>query len=63
MGSWRSVSRDWRRALHILISNEYLLQGEIVRESSSFCSKVSSAMRRLHLRVFEKTMPFLHLSE
>lgn len=36
---------------------------DTVRESNSFCSRVSSAMRRLYLRAFKKTMPSLHLSE
>ena len=36
---------------------------DILRESSSFCSMLSSAMRRLYLRVSEKTMLSLHLSE
>ena len=34
-----------------------------MRESSSFFSRVSSAMRRLYLRTYEKTMLSLHLSE
>ena len=42
----------------------YFLAGRhIVRESSSFCSASSSAMRRLYLRAYEKTVLSLHLSE
>ena len=45
------------------MSNEYFLaRRDIARESSSFCSKLSSAMRRLSLRACEKTMSSLHLS-
>ena len=40
-----------------------LARGDVPRKSSSFCSRVSSAMRRLYLRACEKTMLSLHLSE
>ena len=63
----RRVSREWRRALEMLrvmISKEYFLaRRDTVRELSSFCSVVSSAMRRLYLRPCEKTVLSLHLSE
>ena len=35
---------------------------DTVRESNAFCSRVSSAMRRLYLRAFKKTMLSLYLS-
>ena len=64
---WRSVSRELRRALEMLrviISKGYFLaRRDIVRESISFCNVVSSAIRRLYLRVCEKIMFSLHLSE
>ena len=47
-----------------MISRGYCLaRSDTVGESSSFCSRVSSAMRRLCLRVCEKTILSLHLSE
>ena len=50
--------------LREITSNGYFLaRRDIVRESSSFCSTLSSAMRRLYLRACEKTMLSLHLSE
>ena len=50
--------------LRVITSNGYFLaRRDIVRESSSFCSTLSSAMRRLYLRACEKTMLSLHLSE
>ena len=50
--------------LQVITSNWYILaRRDIVRESSSFCSTLSSAMRRLYLRACEKTMLSLHLSE
>ena len=50
--------------LQVITSNRYFLaRRDIVRESSSFCSTLSSAMRRLYLRACEKTMLSLHLSE
>ena len=50
--------------LWVITSNGYFLaRRDIVRESSSFCSTLSSAMRRLYLRACEKTMLSLHLSE
>ena len=50
--------------LRVITSNWYILaRRDIVRESSSFCSTLSSAMRRLYLRACEKTMLSLHLSE
>ena len=61
------VSQKRRRALEMLgvmISNGYFLAREdIVRESSSFCSKLSSATWRLYLRACEKNLLSLHLSE
>ena len=36
---------------------------DTVRESSSLCNMVSSAMRSLYLRACEKTMPSMHLRE
>ena len=64
---WRMVSREWRRALEILrviISKEHFLaRRDTVRKSSSFCSMVSSAVRGLYLRVCEKIILSLHLSE
>ena len=54
----RRVSREWRRALEMLrvmISKGYFLaRRDTVRESSSFYSMVSSAMRRLYLKACEK---------
>ena len=48
----------------MMISNVcFLAKGDTVRESSTFCSVVSFAMRRLYLRACEKTMLSLHLSE
>ena len=48
----------------MMISKGYCLaRRDTVRKSSSFCSRVSSAMRRLYLRAFEKAVLFLHLSE
>ena len=48
----------------MMISNGYFLaRRDIVRESSSICSKLLSAMRRLYLRVCEKMMLSLPLSE
>ena len=50
--------------LWVITSNGYFLaRRDVVRESSSFCSTLSSAMRRLYLRACEKTMLSLHLSE
>ena len=50
--------------LLVMISKGYFLaRRDTVRESRSFCSMVSSAMRRLHLRACEKRMLSLHLSE
>ena len=50
--------------LRVITSNgHFLAWRDIVRESSSFCSTLSSAMRRLYLRACEKTMLSLHLSE
>ena len=63
----RRVSREWRRALEMLqvmISKGYVLaRTGTLGEWSSFCSMVSSAMRRLYLRACEKVMLSLHLSE
>ena len=45
-------------------SEEFCLaRKNAVRELSSFCSRVLSVMRRLHLRDFEKTKLSLDLSE
>ena len=50
--------------LGVITSNVYFLaRRDIVRESSSFCSTLSSAMRRFYLRACKKTMLSLHLSE
>ena len=50
--------------LWVITSNGYFLaRRDIVTESSSFCSMLSYAMRRLYLRACEKTMLPLHLSE
>ena len=50
--------------LRVMISKGYCLaRRDIARESSSFCSRVSSVMGRLYLRACEKTMLSLHLSE
>ena len=61
---WSSVSRDRRRALkmlRVMISKGcYLARRDVPIESSSFCSRVSSAMRRFYLRACEKTMLSLH---
>ena len=43
--------------LRVMISvGCFLARRDTVRESSSFCSKLSSTMRRLYLRACEKTM-------
>ena len=49
----------------MMVSRGYCLKKrDIVRESSSFCSRVSSAMRRLYPRTCgKKTMASLNLSE
>ena len=61
------MSGEWRRALEMLrvmtSIGYFLAREDIVRESSSFCSMLSSAMERLYLRACEKTMLSLHLSE
>ena len=44
-------------------SGYFLARRDIARISSSFCSKLSSAIRRLYLRACEKAMFSLHLSE
>ena len=45
--------------LRVMTSKGYFLARRyIVRESSSFCSMLSPAMRRLYLRACEKTMLF-----
>ena len=66
-GLYRRALREWRIALEMLrvmTSNRYCLaRRDIARELSSFCSRASSAMRRLYLRTCEKTMLSLHLSE
>ena len=50
--------------LCIMISKRYfLVKRDTIRESSCFCSMMSSTMRRLYLRACEKTMLSLHLSE
>ena len=50
--------------LWVITSNGYFLaRRDIVRESSSFYSTLSSEMRRLYLRACGKTMLSLHLSE
>ena len=41
----------------------FLARRDTVRELSSFCSMVSSAMRSLYQRVCKKTMLSLHLNE
>ena len=64
---WRRLSREWRRALEMLwamtSSGYFLAKRDIARKSSSFCSKLSSAIRRLYLRACEKEMFSLRLSE
>ena len=50
--------------LRVMTSKGYFLaRRDIVKEFSSFCRMLSSAMRRLSLRACEKTMLSLHLSE
>ena len=50
--------------LQVMISRGYFLaRRDTVRESSSFCSMVSSSMRRLYLRACMKIILYLHLSE
>ena len=47
--------------LRVMTSKGYFLaRRDIVKELSSFCSMVSSEMRRLYLRACEKTMLSLH---
>ena len=62
--SWRRVLRDRRRVLEMLwvmtSSWYFLARRDIARESSSSCSKSLSTIRRLYLRVFEKTILSLH---
>ena len=61
------MPREWRRALKIMgvmTSKGYFqARRDIARESSSFCSMVSSAMMRLCLRSCEKTILSFYLSE
>ena len=45
------------------VSGYFLTRSDIARESSSSCSKLSSAIRRLYLRACEKTILSLQLSE
>ena len=63
----KRMSPEYRKALEMLqvmISKDYCLaRRDTVAESNSFCSSASSAMRRLYLRVCEKTMLSLLLSE
>ena len=47
----------------MISKGHFLARRDIVRELSSFCSIVSSAMRTLYLRACEKTMLSLHLSK
>ena len=51
---WKRVSREWRRdleMLRVMISKGYCLASrDAARESSSFCSRASSAMRRFYQR-------------
>ena len=48
----------------MMISKGYCAaRRDTARELSSFCSRASSAMRRLCLRPCEKTMLSLHLSD
>ena len=50
--------------LRVMISKgHFLARRDIVRELSSFCRMVSSAMRILYLRACKKTMLSLHLSK
>ena len=42
----------------MIFKGYFLARRDAVRESSSFCSIVSSAMRRLCLRACEKKNPF-----
>ena len=61
------MPREWRRALEIMrvmTSKGYFqARRDIARESSSFCSMLSSAMMRLCLRSCEKTILSFYLSE
>ena len=41
----------------------YLTQKDIVEESSSFCSRLLPAMRRLYLRACDKKILSLHFGE
>ena len=56
----RRMSQEWTRdleMLQVMTSKGYFLaRTDTVRESSSFCSTVSSPMSRLHLRACEKTI-------
>ena len=48
----------------MMISKGYFLaRRNTVRELNSFCSRVSSAMRKLYLRACDKAMLSLYLSE
>ena len=48
----------------MMISKGYFpVRRDTVKESSSFCSVMSSVMRRLYLRACDKTRHSLHLSE
>ena len=61
------MSQEWRRVLEmfcvIISKGNFLARRNIVRESSSFCSRMSSVMKRLYLRDCEKTVFSLHLIE
>ena len=50
--------------LQVMISKGYFLaRRNTVRQLNSFCSRVSSAMRKLYLRACDKAMLSLYLSE
>ena len=53
----------FRDVVSDMSNRSFLAKTDIMRESSSFCSKLPSTMRRLYLGVCEKTMLSLHFSE
>ena len=56
------MEESFKDAASMTSRGYFLTRRDIVREPSSFCSMLSSAMRRLYLKACEKTILSLHLS-
>ena len=56
------MEESFKDAASMTSRGYFLRRRDIVREPSSFCSMLSSAMRRLYLKACEKTLLSLHLS-